>query len=393
MKKFLTVALMVLAVFFAVSCSDGVALDDLIDTGSIDPADQTDTSDTNADTADTNADTADSNTDTADSNADSGDTNTDTGDDPAADTGDTTDSDNTETSDNDNSDAENNSDDDSGDSEITTDNDESTDTDDSDGNEVSDIDAADSGNEPDNDTTDSENDADSSDSDNDNDSGDSGNSNKDEDPDNDSGDDSEPGNDSETDNDNEPENDNEPGDDTDLNDDTETDDSDADTPETPERCTEITLYDTKLEYKKSGTSAPYGQDIFKTGYKPNTGSSTNDAFYLKLYGSSYNYNGPHNLADNPNWNYDDGYSSNGLFLYVYEDESCDSYNTTLCRHSKMYFQREGEVIIDSSTNFTNTKITSLSAELKGVVLEEVTIDNGKGTCLKITDTTVQYYEY
>lgn len=169
MKKFLTAALVVLAVFFAVSCSDGAALDDLIDTGSTNPTDQTDTSDTNADTADSNADS---------------------GDDSATDTGDSNDSDNTETSDTDISDSENNSDDDSADSEITADNDDSADTNDSDDNEVSDIDAADSGNEPDNDSdpadsgsdadsTDSGNDSDndSADSDNDGDPADSGNDN------------------------------------------------------------------------------------------------------------------------------------------------------------------------------------------------------------------------
>ena len=224
--------------------------------------------------------------------------------------------------------------------------------------------------------------------------------------DSDSGDDSEPADDSEPGDDSEPTDDSEPGDDTEPTDDSEpgddseptddsepgddsepTDDSDSDTPETQERCTEITL-NAGLSHVKSSSSLSYRSDIFKTTYTPNTGSATSDTFYLKLYGSEYNYYGSHDLAGT-NWKDDDGYSS-GVFLYVHEDEYCDG---------KTYFQKAGSVnVTDIQINFGT--VDALYANLSGVVLEEVTINSigvstpvDNGACLKINDISFEYHNY
>ena len=201
-------------------------------------------------------------------------------------------------------------------------------------------------------------------------------------------DDSEPGDDSEPTDDSEPGDDSEPTDDSEPGDDSEpTDDSDSDTPETQERCTEITL-NAGLSHVKSSSSLSYRSDIFKTTYTPNTGSATSDTFYLKLYGSEYNYYGSHDLAGT-NWKDDDGYSS-GVFLYVHEDEYCDG---------KTYFQKAGSVnVTDIQINFGT--VDALYANLSGVVLEEVTINSigvstpvDNGACLKINDISFEYHNY
>ena len=182
---------------------------------------------------------------------------------------------------------------------------------------------------------------------------------------------------------------------TDPTDDPTTDPTDQDD---TQRCTEITLTNTELNYDDHHSSLSYRYDIFKTTYTPNTGSATTDNFYLKFYGSEYNYSGDHELAGT-NWKNDDGYSS-GLFLYVHEDEYCDSYSGS-CSHSKTYFQKAGTVNV-TSAQFDSGKMYILYAELNGVVLEEVTINSStgesvpvsKGACLKIQDNTqVEYHGY
>ncbi|MBQ4439064.1 hypothetical protein II898_09340 [bacterium] len=356
MKKFLNVAFVTIAAMILVSCS-GKNLDDLIDvpdTG--DSADSSATSeqndtdnggDTNADTADSNADTGDSNTDTADSTADTGDSTTDTGD-STADTGDSTTDTGDSTADTGDSTA------DTGDSGNENDADS-----DSDDVEVSDVDMSD------NDQEESGDDADSSDSDSDN----------DKDP-ADSGDDNDPS---------------DSGDDSDTTD--SGDDNDTDSGENQQKCTEITLdHPDKLSYKKE-SSRSY---IFKTTYTQNTGSATSDTFYLRFYGDTYTYSGNHPLVGT-NWYDDYGYSSSGVFVYVYEDEYCDSYSG-ICSHNKMYFQRKGYVNVSLIQVDSGTEI--LYADLDGVELEEVTINGANqsipkegGECLKIKDTEVHYQCY
>ena len=106
----------------------------------------------------------------------------------------------------------------------------------------------------------------------------------------------------------------------------------------------------------------------------------------------YNYSGNHELAGTK-WQDDDGYSSNGVFLYVHEDEYCDSYSGS-CTHGKTFFQREGSLYVTSAEfNTTNSKMTLLSATLTGVVLEEVSINSIGRECIRIKDATVEYHGY
>ena len=332
MTKFLTIAFVIVAASMFVSCS-GKNLDDLIEVPDTDDTtDSSSTSDQN-DTGDSAADTGDISADTGDSAADTGDTSADTGD-STADTGDSdNDGDNSDSDDADSSDSSSDDDADSSDS------DSDDDADSSDSSSDDDADSSDSDSDDDADSSDSssDDDADSSDSDSDDDA-DSSDSNGD--------------------------------------DDTDTGDSG----ENQQRCTEITLNE-ELSYKKESSTS----HVFKTTYTPNTGS--NDNLYIKVFGpytNSYAYKYP--LAET-NWNNDDGYR-NGVFVYIYEDES----------HSKMYFQRKGHV--DVSLIRVNSGIDTLYADLIGVELEEVTINGANtstpvqgGKCLKITDTPVHYQWY
>lgn len=154
------------------------------------------------------------------------------------------------------------------------------------------------------------------------------------------------------------------------------------------KCTEITLSNTELSYyKHSHGSEKY--DIFKATYTPNTGSATSDTFYLKFYGlSEYDYTDNFNLAE-----INQG-SDRGLFLYVNEDEYCDSYSGD-CTHGKTYFQKAGTVkVISAEFNFAVTEMNLLSAKLNGVVLEETGTNESTKACLKIKDDpTVEYHGY
>ena len=356
MKKFLTVVFVIIAAMILVSCS-GKNLDDLIDvpdTG--DSADSSATSeqndtdnggDTNADTADSTADTGDSTTDTGDSNADTGDSTTDTGDSGNENDADS-DSDDVEVSDIDMSD---NDQEESGD----------------------DADSSDSDNDNDKDPADSGDDSDTTDSGDDKDPADSG----DESDPADSGDESDPA---------------DSGDDSDTTD--SGDDNDTDSGENQQKCTEITLINAdQLSYNKESSTS----HVFKTTYTPNTGS--NDNLYIKIFGSyTDNYSDNYSLAGT-NWKDDKGYNmANGVFVYVYENEYCD-YNGSNCSHSKMYFQRKGNVDV-SSMQVNNFGTNIFYADLDGVELEEVSINGANqsipkegGECLKIKDTEVHYQWY
>ena len=164
-----------------------------------------------------------------------------------------------------------------------------------------------------------------------------------------------------------------------------------------QRCTEITLNNTELTYKDHNSSLSYRFDLFKTALTTNIGSATTDNFYLRLFGSEYNYSGNHELAGT-NWKDDDGCSS-GVFLYVYADEYCDSYSGS-CSHGKTYFQKAGTVNV-TSAQINSGQMYILYAELNGVVLEEVTINSigesapvEQGSCLKIQNNTqVEYHGY
>ena len=347
MKKFLTVVFVIIAAMILVSCS-GKNLDDLIDvpdTG--DSADSSATSeqndtdnggDTNADTADSTADTGDSTTDTGDSNADTGDSTTDTGD----------------------SGNENDADSDSDDVEVSD-------------IDMSDNDQEESGDDADSSDSDNDNDKDPADSGDDSDTTDSGD---DKDP-ADSGDESDPA---------------DSGDDSDTTD--SGDDNDTDSGENQQKCTEITLINAdQLSYNKESSTS----HVFKTTYTPNTGS--NDNLYIKIFGSyTDNYSDNYSLAGT-NWKDDKGYNmANGVFVYVYENEYCD-YNGSNCSHSKMYFQRKGNVDV-SSMQVNNFGTNIFYADLDGVELEEVSINGANqsipkegGECLKIKDTEVHYQWY
>ena len=75
-------------------------------------------------------------------------------------------------------------------------------------------------------------------------------------------------------------------------------------------------------------------------------------------------------------------NTNGVFLVVYEDGGS----------GKKFFQKSGTVKV-TSYDASNNKIT---AELKDVILEEVTISGGTstkvnyGSCRRIKDTTITY---
>ena len=340
MKKFLTIMFVVAAVLMLVSCSKKSAKDsdDIIDTDT-ESGDQTDSSDTSDqnDTGhggDSGADTGDSNSDTGDSTADTGDSTTDTGDSGNGNDADS-DSDDVEISDIDISDNDN---EESGD-----------DADSSDSGD--DNDTADSGD--DNDTPDSGDDNDTADSGDDNDTADSG----DDDDTADSGDDN----------------------------DADTADS-GDSGENQQKCTEITL-NTGLDYKKESERS---HKFETTYYYKNTGSLASGLFYMRFYGGSYLYPDTYYLSGK-NWKDDDGYSSSGLFVYICENQGCDS--------GRIYFQRKGTVKV-KDVQINSGRINVLYADfLDDVELEEVTIDsNGShpvkdGACLKINNTSVEYCKW
>ena len=368
MKKFLTITFIVVAALILVSCSGKKSTEDAgdiidTDTESGDQTDSSDTSDQN-DTGhggDSGADTGDSNSDTGDSTADTGDSTTDTADSGNGNDADS-DSDDVEISDIDMSDNDN---EESGDDADSSDSGDDNDTADS----GDDNDTPDSGD--DNDTADSGDDNDTADSGDDNDTADSGDDN----------DTADSGDDNDT---------------TDTGDDDDTadsgDDNDADTAdsgdsgENQQKCTEITL-NTGLDYKKESERS---HKFETTYYYKNTDSLASSLFYMRFYGGSYLYPDTYRLSGK-NWKDDDGYSSSGLFVYICENQGCDS--------GRIYFQRKGTVKV-KDVQINSGRINVLYADfLDDVELEEVTIDsNGShpvedGACLKINNTSVEYLKW
>lgn len=137
-------------------------------------------------------------------------------------------------------------------------------------------------------------------------------------------------------------------------------------------CTEIAL-STKLTY------SDYTIPTYYTTYTPNTGSSTTDTLVIELKNIPQNdVNGTYNLSGT-------NYSEDGILdIIVLEDDGV-----------KYYFQREGTVVI---SNY-NASTHNIKAELKNVILEEVTLNGSplpvstpvsNGACLKVKDTTVSY---
>ena len=131
-------------------------------------------------------------------------------------------------------------------------------------------------------------------------------------------------------------------------------------------CREITLGRT-LTYNSSDKR-------YETSYSPNTGNFLkNDTFTMQVRNIS---TGEYGLAGTNFGN------TNGIFFVVYEDNGSGI----------KLFQKSGTVNV-TSYNASNKKIT---AELKDVILEEVTISGGSstkvpyGACLKVKDTTISY---
>ena len=149
-----------------------------------------------------------------------------------------------------------------------------------------------------------------------------------------------------------------------------------------DNCTEIIL-DTKLEYDSQTDFGDFmgniSCEVYYTYYTPRTGTNSKkkDSLNIEFY-SLEDLNGTYNLRGK------DYSSKSGLFLVVYEDGG-----------AKKYIQRKGTVKVTYKESLLST---SMTAELTGVALEEVTIDNSThkttvvpdGACLKIKDTTVSY---
>ena len=169
--------------------------------------------------------------------------------------------------------------------------------------------------------------------------------------------------------------------DTDSGDISDTDSGDTDSGDTSDteptepqqgNCTEIAL-STELTY------SDYAIPTYYTTYTPNTGSSTTDTLVIELKNIPQNdVNGTYNLSGT-------NYSEDGILdIIVLEDGGV-----------KYYFQREGTVVI---SNY-NASTHNIKAELKNVILEEVTLNGSplpvstpvsNGACLKVKDTTISY---
>ena len=176
--------------------------------------------------------------------------------------------------------------------------------------------------------------------------------------------------------------------DTNTPDPSDSDSGDTD-PDDPQGCTEITLNTTLTHNTGSYYDNYYGYDCdyeyLTTSYTPNTGSSSTDTFRIEIYDMS----DPSGTYDLEGQKYSSQY---GVFLLVFEDGG-----------SKKYFPREGDLNVTYDYDhglFSDINYDSITAKLTGVILEETTIDSSSfqttpvtnGTCLKIKDTTLNYYE-
>ena len=138
----------------------------------------------------------------------------------------------------------------------------------------------------------------------------------------------------------------------------------------PDNCTTITLDTENVEGSEDSYSMPF---------TPNSGGEY-DEFGFEIYDVDPVI-GTHNLAGT---NYAD---ESGIFLYLYDETDSDE-------DYKMYFQKKGTVKITAYDEETG----DITAELKNVKLEEVTIDFSTyltvavpgGKCLSVKDTAFTY---
>ena len=138
------------------------------------------------------------------------------------------------------------------------------------------------------------------------------------------------------------------------------------------QCSEITLDTAKIEFDSDYIS-------YKTSYTPNTGDpEIADIFSMQFFLMD-EVTGTHNLYGT---NYGD---DSGLFIRVMEDTSSDE--------PKNYFQQKGTVTVTAFDKATG----NLTADFKGIRLEQVTIDSNYistpvpgGTCYEIKDTAFNF---
>ena len=161
-------------------------------------------------------------------------------------------------------------------------------------------------------------------------------------------------------------------------DDTET--GDADVVEDP--CITITLGSSLTQDTDS-----YDHDyVYYTTYTPDTGGEGTDYFYIGFDGSDPFTSKTYNLSETK-WN-----SSKGLFVYIYEDESCTEYGDWwngyyyVCQGVKTYFQREGTVQVSYNDDGWSA---SSGVRITGVVLDEINASSGEvvphGTCIRVNN--------
>ncbi len=162
--------------------------------------------------------------------------------------------------------------------------------------------------------------------------------------------------------------------------DADTETGDADVVEDP--CITITLGSSLTQDTDS-----YDHDyVYYTTYTPDTGGEETDYFYIGFDGSDPFTSKTYNLSDTK-WN-----SSKGLFVYIYEDESCTEYGDWwngyyyVCQGVKTYFQREGSIQVSYKDDGWSA---SSGVRITGVVLDEINASSGEvvphGTCIRVNN--------
>jgi len=162
--------------------------------------------------------------------------------------------------------------------------------------------------------------------------------------------------------------------------DADTETGDADVVEDP--CITITLGSSLTQDTDS-----YDHDyVYYTTYTPDTGGEETDYFYIGFDGSDPFTSKTYNLSETK-WN-----SSKGLFVYIYEDESCTEYGDWwngyyyVCQGVKTYFQREGSIQVSYKDDGWSA---SSGVRITGVVLDEINASSGEvvphGTCIRVNN--------
>ena len=162
--------------------------------------------------------------------------------------------------------------------------------------------------------------------------------------------------------------------------DADTETGDADVVEDP--CITITLGSSLTQDTDS-----YDHDyVYYTTYTPDTGGEETDYFYIGFDGSDPFTSKTYNLSETK-WN-----SSKGLFVYIYEDESCTEYGDWwngyyyVCQGVKTYFQREGTIQVSYKDDGWSA---SSGVRITGVVLDEINASSGEvvphGTCIRVNN--------